>query len=104
MPITHRLLGLAAGLLLTGMAQADWIEESNKSAMLVLESQAAFQPEAIASHGLSQYDGNVLDLKANYRERETANNNALIKELEKRLQKQAHPKVKQDLQIGRAHV
>lgn len=99
MSITHRLLGLAAGLLLSAMAHADWIKESDKSAMLVLESQAAFQPEAIANRGLSEYDGNVLDLKPNYRERQTANNNQLIKELETRLQKETHPKVKQDLQI-----
>ena len=99
MSITHRLLGLAAGLLLSAMAHADWIKESDKSAMLVLESQAAFQPEAIANRGLSEYDGNVLDLKPNYRERQIANNNQLIKELETRLQKETHPKVKQDLQI-----
>ncbi len=99
MSITYRLLGLAAGLLLSGMAHADWIEESDKSAMLVLESQAAFQPEAMSNRGLSQYDGNIFDLKANYRERQTANNNQLIKALEMRLQKEAHPKVKQDLQI-----
>ena len=99
MSITHRLLGLAAGLLLSGMAQADWIEESNKSAMLVLESQAAYRPESIARQGLSQYDGDVLDLNANYVERQTANNIQLIDELGKRLQKEAHPKVKQDLQI-----
>ena len=99
MSINHRLLGLAAGLLLSAMAHADWIKESDKSAMLVLESQAAFQPEAIANRGLSEYDGNVLDLKPNYRERQTANNNQLIKELETRLQKETHPKVKQDLQI-----
>lgn len=42
--ITPRLLGLAAGLLLSALAQADWIEESNKSAMLVLENQAAYRP------------------------------------------------------------
>ena len=99
MSITHRLLGLAAGLLLSVTAHADWIKESDKSAMLVLESQAAFQPEAIANQGLSQYDGDVLDLKKNYRERQTANNTQLIEELEARLQKEAHPKVKQDLQI-----
>ena len=99
MSITHRLLGLAAGLLLSAGAHADWIKESDKSAMLVLESQAAFQPEAMSNQGLSQYDGNIFDIKANYRERQTANNNQLIKALETRLQKEAHPKVKQDLQI-----
>ncbi|MEP4486482.1 MAG: DUF885 domain-containing protein [Halioglobus sp.] len=99
MSITHRLSCLAAGLLLSVTASADWIEESDKSAMLVLESQAAFQPEGIANQGLSQYDGDVLDLKKNYRQRQTANNNKLIKELEARLKKEAHPKVKQDLQI-----
>ena len=99
MSITYRLLGLAAGLLLSAGAHADWIEESDTSAMLVLESQAAFQPEAMSNQGLSQYDGNIFDLKANYRERQTANNNQLIKALETRLQKEAHPKVKQDLQI-----
>ena len=43
-----RLFVSVTCLLLVIEANADWIEDSDKNAMLVLESQARFQPESIA--------------------------------------------------------
>jgi uncharacterized protein (DUF885 family) len=94
-----RLLVSATCFLLVIEANADWIEDSDKNAMLVLESQARFQPESIARSGLSQFDGDVFDLGADYDERQTANNLELITELKKRLAVEQHPKVRQDLEI-----
>ena len=94
-----RSLVLVASLLVAGSAFADWIEDSDKNAMLVLRSQAAFQPEAIARAGLSEFDGDVFDLNAEYIERQDANNRELLVELNKRLAAETHPKVRQDLEI-----
>jgi hypothetical protein len=80
-------------------AFADWIEDSDQNAMLVLRAQAAFQPESVARAGLSEYDGDIVDLGPDYRERRDESDRALLAELEKRLADEGHPKVRQDLEI-----
>ena len=90
---------LFTGLILFTAANADWIEDSDVNAMLVLRSQASFQPESIASSGLSEFDGGVFDINANYLERQDANDRELVAELQRRLAKEKHPKVRQDLEI-----
>lgn len=80
-------------------ANADWIEDSDKNAMYVLESQARFQPEGVAQAGLSEFDGDVFDLNAGYEERQDANDRELLIEMNKRLAAERHPKVRQDLEI-----
>ena len=57
----NRFLALVIGVLVAGSASADWIEESDKNAMAVLRSQAAFQPESVARAGLSEFDADVSD-------------------------------------------
>jgi len=94
-----RVLAAAAALLLLSSANADWIADSDENAMLVLRSQAAFQPEAIARAGLSDFDGDIIDLGPDYRARQDANDRALLEELGKRLVDEEHPKVRQDLEI-----
>jgi hypothetical protein len=94
-----RSLALITSLLIAGSAFADWIEDSNKNAMVVLRSQAAFQPESIARAGLSEFDGDVFDLDVNYTERQDANDRELLVEMKKRLAAEKHPKVRQDLEI-----
>jgi hypothetical protein len=89
----------SVALLFVASANADWIEDSDENAMLVLRSQAAFQPEAIARAGLSEFDGDVIDLGPEYRARQDANDRALLVELEARLADEDHPKVRQDLEI-----
>ena len=90
---------LFTGLFLFATANADWIEDSDVNAMLVLSSQASFQPEAVASSGLSEFDGDVFDINANYLERQDANDRELLTELQRRLVAEEHPKVRQDLEI-----
>ena len=99
MPKRCRLLVILAGLFLSAASFADWIEESDKNAMLVLNSQAKFQPESIARAGLSEFDGDVFDLNEGFSERQDANNRELVVELRKRLAAAQHPKVRQDLEI-----
>jgi len=90
---------LSTGLLLFTTASADWIEDSDVNAMLVLRSQAAFQPESIASSGLDEFDSDILDIHAGYSERQDANDRELTIELQRRLEAEEHPKVRQDLEI-----
>jgi uncharacterized protein (DUF885 family) len=90
---------LFTGLLLLTAANADWIEDSDVNAMLVLRSQAAFQPESIASAGLDEFDAEVFDINADYLARRTANDRELLVELQRRLAAEEHPKVRQDLEI-----
>ena len=92
-------LFLTSCLLLNGAASADWIEESDKNAMLVLRSQASFQPESVASYGLTEFDGDIFDLDSGYAERQTANDLELIAELKSRLAVEDDTKVRQDLEI-----
>jgi hypothetical protein len=99
MPTRNRLLVLLASLFFSAVAFADWIEESDKNAMLVLRSQAEFQPEGIARSGLSEFDGDVFDLSADISERQDTNDRELLVELKKRLAAEQHPKVRQDLEI-----
>jgi hypothetical protein len=99
MPRMNQLLMLLISLLFSATVCADWIEDSDKNAMVVLRSQAAFQPESIARAGLSEFDGDVFDLNANYTERQDANDRGLLVEIKKRLAAETHPKVKQDLEI-----
>lgn len=96
---SKRSLILVFSLLAAGSAFADWIEDSDKNAMLVLRSQAAFQPESVARAGLSEFDAEVFDLNADYIERQDANDRELLVEMKKRLAAETHPKIRQDLEI-----
>jgi uncharacterized protein (DUF885 family) len=95
----NRSLFLTSCLLFSGVACADWIEDSDKNAMLVLESQASFQPESVADYGITEFDGNVFDLKADYVERQNSNDRELLTELKARLEDEENKKVRQDLEI-----
>ena len=99
MPHLSRFLVAIVALLFAASAGADWIEDSDEHAMLVLQSQAAFQPESIARAGLSEFDGDVIDLGPDYPARRDAADRALLAELGKRLADETHPKVRQDLGI-----
>lgn len=99
MCIFDRLVVSIAGLLIVTTAHADWIADSDKNAMLILRSQASFQPESVASTGLDEFDGDVRDLGARYSERQDDNDRRLLAEMQKRLARESDEKVRQDLQI-----
>jgi len=99
MPFIGRIALLLVSTVFAGVAWADWIEQSNEHAMMVLQSQALFEPEAIARAGLTDYDADVIDLRANYQERRTTSDQLLLAELNKRLALKQDPRVRQDLEI-----
>lgn len=80
-------------------AKDDWIEKSDVNSMLVLEAQAAFAPEDIASYGLAQFDGNIMDLEAKSHERSQASTQNILQEMQRRLKSEQHPQVREDLEI-----
>ncbi|MCG8432781.1 MAG: DUF885 domain-containing protein [Gammaproteobacteria bacterium] len=78
---------------------ADWVEESNKHAQPVLEMFAKYGPEGAGQLGVDGYDEEIFDLKPKVFERSQADTKKVIRELNKRLDKEKDPKVRQDLQI-----
>lgn len=76
-----------------------WVEESNKHAQLVLDLLASFGPEGAARLGVDGLDEEIFDLNAGIYERSRAATKKVLKTLRKRLEKETHPLVRQDLQI-----
>jgi len=95
----QRLAAFAVLFSIAPYSIADWIEESDEIAMRVLESQAVMNPESFSWLGLSQFDGDVIDLGPEIDERLTANDRKLLAELERHLEDKEDPKVRQDLEI-----
>ena len=99
MAFLSRIALLLVSAVLAGTAYGDWIEQSDANAMMVLRSQALFAPESIAGAGLADYDTDVIDLKANYEQRQTAAERLLLEDLNKRMALKQDPRVRQDLEI-----
>jgi hypothetical protein len=78
---------------------ADWIKDSDHNTMVVLRGQAKFQPESVSSYGLTEFDGEIFDLKPNVYQRAQDQYRALLQEMQRRLAREKQPQVRQDLQI-----
>jgi hypothetical protein len=76
-----------------------WVEKSNAHAQLVLELRAKFNPESAASIGVDGLDAEIIDLRADLYERERASSQEVLAELDRRLNEESDPKVRQDLEI-----
>lgn len=94
--ITAAVTGLA---LASAVVRADWIEQSDRYAMEVMEALGSFQPETIGNYGLSEFDDEILDLGPGIFERQQEVRRGNIKRLEAALEKEKDPRVRQDLQI-----
>jgi hypothetical protein len=80
-------------------ADTGWIEQSNQYSQWLLESNARFNPEGIASLGLDQYDADVHDLKPRNAERQEADLETVIAKLQAAQATVSDERVKQDLAI-----
>ncbi len=96
---TSKWLAFAVAIICTTAVQANWIEKSDINAMLVLEENAKFNPEGVADLGLDKLDGEITDLQSNVYQRSQDSDRALLQEMQKRLAKEQHPKIRQDLVI-----
>jgi hypothetical protein len=96
------LLVFAAALALPRLAPAeevDWVARSDRHAQVLLEVLARFSPEAAGSFGVDGLDEEVRDLRPQVFERSMAADEEAVAELEKRLEAETHPLVRQDLEI-----
>src|SRR5690606_24820618 len=76
-----------------------WVEKSNADAQVLIAAQAEFQPEGFSFFGIPGYDDKVADLGPGNGKRFRAAMADAQAELEKKLQAERDPNVRQDLQI-----
>ncbi len=94
-----RILVLLTALLGAALARADWIEQSNRYALEVLNARSELQPEYASNFGLDQFDADVSELGPDISQRWIALNEKLVEGLLGNLATEKDPRVRQDLQI-----
>lgn len=96
-------LALAAGALIAAAgaqaADADWVQESNQDAMVLLKVQAKYAPEFAGRTGVEGLDDKIFDLKAGVYERSRKDTEQALAELQRREKTATDPNVRQDLDI-----
>ncbi|HEX4479410.1 MAG TPA: DUF885 domain-containing protein [Rudaea sp.] len=76
-----------------------WVERSNANAQVLLKAMAQFRPEFATFTGFPGYDDKALDDRAGIVERSRAAVEAARADLQKKLDAETDPNVKQDLHI-----
>jgi len=76
-----------------------WVEKSNAHAKVLLDVQVRFSPESATQIGVEGYDDQVADLNPRIYERSQDAYKGALKDLERRLDKEQDPIVRQDLEI-----
>ncbi len=80
-------------------ADTGWVEKSNEHAQVVLEVIAKYSPEGAGGLGVDGLDEQIFDLGPGIYERSMADSQAVLEELERRLEQESDSKVRQDLEI-----
>ena len=95
------LLLVTASLMAISASASDssWVEDSNAHAQGVLKVMAKYSPEGAGSLGVDGLDEQISDYEKRVYERSMADLQKVIKDLNRRLKKEEHPIVRQDLQI-----
>src|SRR6184192_1581958 len=65
-----------------------WVERSNQSTRIVLQSEAEFAPEFYARQGVEGFDEKIVDMRPGVFERTRAVERKILAELESRLTKE----------------
>ena len=81
-----------------------WIKISNKKAQPALKLLAKYNPELAGRYGVDGFDEAILDLGPGSYERRMEESRQLIRDLTEAINKEQHPKVRQDLNILRDSV
>ena len=76
-----------------------WVDISNKNADVVLRSIAKYSPESAGSLGVDGLDEEIGDMRENVYERGIEDSEQILVELQKRLDAEKHPFVRQDIGI-----
>lgn len=80
-------------------ADADWLEQSNRNAQILLEVSARYNPEFASSLGVEGHDAEVFDLKPQYLERQEADLEAAAVRFEALRAAAGDSRIRQDLDI-----
>ncbi len=80
-------------------AEPDWVARSNAYTQELLKVTGEFFPESAASLGVEGIDENILDLRPRVNARLIAATEAAIARLQKTLEAEKDPRVRQDLEI-----
>ncbi len=83
----------------TSAPQKEWIKRSNEYAQILLKIQAKYGPEFAGQAGMQGLDDQISQFPANRRERQRADAQAAVTQLQKALADEKDPLVKQDLEI-----
>ncbi|MEM7081714.1 MAG: DUF885 domain-containing protein [Pseudomonadota bacterium] len=95
-----RLLFIAfCGFALNAMASDNWVETSNANAQIVLKAMAKYSPEGAGSLGVDGLDEDISVWDKGIYKRSLADFDETLKALNKKLDDETHPTVRQDLQI-----
>ncbi len=100
----HKLLPLLIMLVFLSPATSaesdvSWVDKSNQHAKVVLDVLAKFNPEGAGSLGVDGLDEEILDLGPDIYERGIAASEAVLAELERRLDEEDNSRVRQDIGI-----
>ena len=99
----QRIISLCVAVsLLSGAVQAaetSWVEKSNEHAQVVLDLLAKLSPEGAANLGVDGLDEEIMDLGPGVYERSMQSRAEVLAELERRLNGETDPRVRQDLEI-----
>lgn len=87
--------------IISGSAQEDqsWVERSNENSRILLEIIAKTAPESAGEIGMTGLDDQIMDLAPGFQEREIEMLEVALKELQRRLDLETHPAIRQDLEI-----
>lgn len=77
----------------------DWVARSNRYAQVLVRAEAAFDPEDFSDYGLTEYDALAMDLSLDREPRRRAAIEQAQRELERMLQSEQEPRVRQDLEL-----
>ncbi|HEY1793250.1 MAG TPA: DUF885 domain-containing protein [Opitutaceae bacterium] len=92
-------LALAAAAAPSRAADADWVQESNADAQILLKAIGSYSPEEVSDDGLSEFDDGVTDMRPGLDERSRAALQGAEDALGAKLASEGDPRVRQDLEI-----
>lgn len=77
-----------------------WIERSNEHSQVLIKVMSKFNPEMAGRMGVEGLDEEIMDLNPRIHERSREAIEKAVTELQRRLQSEKHPAIRQDLEIN----
>lgn len=83
----------------TAQDSQSWVQRSNENSRILLEIVAKTAPESAAEIGMAGFDEEIMDLTPGFEEREIKMLEVALEELQRKLESESHPDIRQDLEI-----